>query len=128
MHCLYCPTAHEFPRYLWYNVRTLHSILNEVFELDARLNEGEEVPGKRTELTLSESLLGIAIGLTFVCMTAVFLVGEIPHIVERGVSDSFMGLILVPLVEKAAEHLTSVDEAWYVDSFFFFCLFQLTFF
>lgn len=28
------------------------------------------------------------------------------------VSDSFMGLILVPLVEKAAEHLTAVDEAW----------------
>ena len=25
---------------------------------------------------------------------------------------SFMGLILVPLVEKAAEHLTAVDEAW----------------
>jgi Ca2+:H+ antiporter len=28
------------------------------------------------------------------------------------VSDNFMGLILVPLVEKAAEHLTAVDEAW----------------
>ena len=31
---------------------------------------------------------------------------------ERGISDAFMGLILVPLVEKAAEHLTAVDEAW----------------
>jgi len=28
------------------------------------------------------------------------------------VPDNFMGLILVPLVEKAAEHLTAVDEAW----------------
>ena len=27
-------------------------------------------------------------------------------------SRSFVGLILVPLVEKAAEHLTAVDEAW----------------
>lgn len=27
-------------------------------------------------------------------------------------SHSFVGLILVPLVEKAAEHLTAVDEAW----------------
>lgn len=26
--------------------------------------------------------------------------------------DSFLGLILVPLVEKAAEHITAVDEAW----------------
>ena len=31
---------------------------------------------------------------------------------ERGVSDLFMGLILVPLVEKVAEHLTAIDEAW----------------
>jgi Ca2+:H+ antiporter len=25
---------------------------------------------------------------------------------------SFVGLILIPLVEKAAEHITAVDEAW----------------
>jgi len=45
-------------------------------------------------------------------MHAVFLVLEIRHIVELGVPDNFMGLILVPLVEKAAEHLTASDEAW----------------
>ncbi len=40
-------------------------------------------------------------------------VENIEFIVEHhNVSDSFMGLILVPLVEKAAEHLTAVDEAW----------------
>lgn len=26
--------------------------------------------------------------------------------------SSFVGLILIPLVEKAAEHITAVDEAW----------------
>ncbi|KAK5005034.1 hypothetical protein LTR28_008197 [Elasticomyces elasticus] len=31
---------------------------------------------------------------------------------ERGISDSVMGLLLVPLVEKTAEHLTAIDEAW----------------
>ena len=31
---------------------------------------------------------------------------------ERGISDAFMGLILVPVVEKAAEHLTAIDEAY----------------
>ena len=31
---------------------------------------------------------------------------------SAGVPDQFLGLILLPLVEKAAEHLTSVDEAW----------------
>ena len=40
-------------------------------------------------------------------------VHEIERIVEQDhVSDMFLGLILVPLVEKLAEHLTAVDEAW----------------
>lgn len=48
-------------------------------------------------------------GLLFVYL----IVEEIePIVTERGISDSFMGLILVPLVEKVAEHLTAVDEAW----------------
>lgn len=46
-------------------------------------------------------------------LIAIGLVQEIPSIVEsRHISEPFMGLILVPLVEKAAEHLTAVDEAW----------------
>ena len=59
-----------------------------------------------------ECFVAIAISLTCVCMSAVFLVQEIEYIVECGVSDNFLGLILVPLVEKAAEHLTAIDEAW----------------
>lgn len=51
-------------------------------------------------------------------MSAVFLVQEIEHIVHRGVPDNFMGLILVPLVEKAAEHLVAIDEAWCVAPLF----------
>ena len=35
-----------------------------------------------------------------------------PIIEESNISDMFMGLILVPLVEKFAEHLTAIDEAW----------------
>lgn len=62
---------------------------------------------------MTECIIAIVIALVFVCMSAVFLVQEIEHIVhERGVPDMFMGLILVPLVEKAAEHLTAIDEAW----------------
>jgi Ca2+:H+ antiporter len=51
--------------------------------------------------------------LTLVSLIAVFLVEEIePMVEEYGIPDNFMGLILVPLVEKAAEHLTAIDEAW----------------
>lgn len=51
--------------------------------------------------------------IALVSVIAIALVKEIPYIVENhGVSDPFMGLILVPLVEKAAEHITAIDEAW----------------
>ncbi len=67
----------------------------------------------KDKLTLVESVVALGIALTCVSLHAIFLVEEIEFIVtERGISDAFMGLILVPLVEKAAEHLTAVDEAW----------------
>jgi len=80
--------------------------------LDEAQNEDGDEERQRAKLTFVESIVAIVISLTCVCMSAVFLVQEIEHIVARGVSDNFMGLILVPLVEKAAEHITAVDEAW----------------
>lgn len=55
----------------------------------------------------------MVIALVCVTLISIFLVRQIEYVVEeRGISDAFLGLILVPLVEKAAEHLTAVDEAW----------------
>lgn len=31
---------------------------------------------------------------------------------NHGISDSFIGLILIPVIEKASEHLTAIDEAY----------------
>lgn len=45
-------------------------------------------------------------------LLAAFLVERIEDVVESGLPDQFLGLILLPLVEKAAEHLTAIDEAW----------------
>lgn len=81
-------------------------------EKDEAQDEDRQEEIHRDKLTLVECLIAIAVSLACVCMSAVFLVQEIEHIVSLGVSDNFMGLILVPLVEKAAEHLTAVDEAW----------------
>lgn len=100
-------------RYLVYNLHSHHSIFDEVLELDEHKDEDREEELKRAKLTLVECFVAISVSIACVCMSAVFLVQEIEHIVhERGVSDNFMGLILVPLVEKAAEHLTAIDEAW----------------
>ncbi|KAL6239186.1 hypothetical protein BDW75DRAFT_227334 [Aspergillus navahoensis] len=102
-----------FLMYLFYNLHSHHTIFDEILELDENRDEDRDKEEKRAKLTLTECLIAIAISLAFVCMSAVFLVHEIEHIVhEQGVPDNFMGLILVPVVEKAAEHLTAIDEAW----------------
>ncbi|KAL4819031.1 hypothetical protein BDW67DRAFT_147927 [Aspergillus spinulosporus] len=102
-----------FLMYLFYNLHSHHTIFDEILEHDENRDEDRDKEEKRAKLTLTECLIAIAISLTFVCMSAVFLVNEIEHIVlEQGVPDNFMGLILVPVVEKAAEHLTAIDEAW----------------
>lgn len=67
----------------------------------------------KAKFTLPECVVALVVSIALVSVVAIALVEEIPFIVEHhNVSDPFMGLILVPLVEKAAEHLTAVDEAW----------------
>lgn len=62
---------------------------------------------------MTECIIALVISVGLVAWTAVILVMQIEYVIERGdVSDAFMGLILVPLVEKLAEHLTAIDEAW----------------
>jgi Ca2+:H+ antiporter len=54
----------------------------------------------------------LTLSLAIVTLLAVFLVERIEDVVEAGIPDQFLGLIMLPLVEKAAEHLTAIDEAW----------------
>ncbi|KAL4806978.1 hypothetical protein BDV18DRAFT_110901 [Aspergillus unguis] len=102
-----------FAMYLFYNLHSHHTIFDEILEIDEHRDEDRDKEELRNKLTLIECFIAIAIALACVCMSAVFLVQEIEHIVnDQGVPDNFMGLILVPVVEKAAEHLTAIDEAW----------------
>lgn len=67
----------------------------------------------RPKFTFTECAIALAISVALVSLIAISLVEEIEPMVEKfGIPDNFMGLILVPLVEKAAEHLTAIDEAW----------------
>ncbi|MCJ1267028.1 hypothetical protein MMC22_006913 [Lobaria immixta] len=98
--------------YVWFQMRTHHGIYDSVLEKDEEKDHDREKDLRKSKLTLTECFLALVIALTCVSLHAVFLVEQIEFIVEEGhVSDSFMGLILVPLVEKVAEHLTAVDEA-----------------
>ena len=99
--------------YTWFQMRTHHSIYDAVLEKDEARDHDRHKDLQKDKLTLTECILALTIAITFVCLHAVFLIEQIEFMrVERHVPDAFLGLILVPLVEKAAEHLTAIDEAW----------------
>jgi Ca2+:H+ antiporter len=121
--------------YVYFQMSTHHNIMAEALEEDEERDRDRHRDLSKKKLTLTESLLALLIALACVSLIATFLVLEIEYIVnEQGISDMFMGtfsrlafhphkptstnaqtltgLILVPLVEKVAEHLTAIDEAW----------------
>ncbi|MCJ1395953.1 hypothetical protein MMC18_008839, partial [Xylographa bjoerkii] len=81
--------------------------------MDEEKDADREMDLAKHKLTFTECILALLLAIACVSMHAIFLVQEIEIIVEQtAISDMFMGLILVPLVEKFAEHLTAIDEAW----------------
>jgi Ca2+:H+ antiporter len=94
-------------------MRTHHSIYDAIFRADEHADEDRHIDLAKDKLTFTECVIALAVALALVSLFAIILVDEIPIIVkEHGVSETFMGLILVPMVEKFAEHLTAIDEAW----------------
>ncbi|OAL45828.1 hypothetical protein IQ07DRAFT_547790 [Pyrenochaeta sp. DS3sAY3a] len=98
--------------YLAYQTISHDGLFHEIYEADDHKDRdrGEELA--KPKLTFTEVIVALLISLACVSLIAVFLVLQIPYIVERGVSDAFIGLILIPLVEKIAEHLLAIDEAY----------------
>ncbi|KAK5684742.1 hypothetical protein LTS10_002816 [Elasticomyces elasticus] len=101
-----------FALYLIYCCTSAHSLFDEVIEQDehADLDHAEDM--KKPKLTMTEALIAVTISIALIIVLLVILVDRIEHVVHAGVPDQFLGLILLPLVEKAAEHLTAIDEAW----------------
>uniref|UniRef100_L7JJJ2 Vacuolar calcium ion transporter n=1 Tax=Pyricularia oryzae (strain P131) TaxID=1143193 RepID=L7JJJ2_PYRO1 len=99
--------------FVWFQAKTHHGIYDAIFEQDDQRDTDRRRDMSKEKLTLLECALALAVSLALVTIIAITLVEEIDFMVlERGISEAFMGLILVPLVEKAAEHLTAIDEAW----------------
>ncbi|KEF59647.1 uncharacterized protein A1O9_04493 [Exophiala aquamarina CBS 119918] len=81
-----------------------------------RRTDSPKIPaqGEAGEAPMSQSasivLLLISTGLVALC--AEFLVGSIEHLVENTpISEAFIGLIILPIVGNAAEHVTAVTVA-----------------
>ncbi|KAK3339404.1 hypothetical protein B0H65DRAFT_511624 [Neurospora tetraspora] len=99
--------------YVFFQMRTHHGIYDAIFEADAERDDDKHKELRHHRLTLFESVIGLAVGVALITIIAIMLVDRIHFLVEkRHVSDAFLGLIMIPLVEKAAEHLTAVDEAY----------------
>lgn len=99
--------------YVFFQARSHHGIYDAIFEYDEHRDRDKHKDAAKDKLTMTECILGLAVSITLVTLLAIGLVDQIEPVIEKsGVSDAFMGLILVPLVEKFAEHLTAIDEAW----------------
>jgi Ca2+:H+ antiporter len=93
------------------------------FQLKSHADIFEDTPGDsedQHESTPEEPLLNVfAASITLILVTilvafcADFLVGSIDSIVEKtGMSKTFIGIILIPIVGNAAEHVTAVVVAY----------------
>ncbi|KAL1633440.1 hypothetical protein SLS58_011071 [Diplodia intermedia] len=110
--------------YLWYQTNSHRSLYSDVFNHDLIVGDNHDKAVEEDKLSLSECVLALVISVTCVCCIAYLLVDQVHFIVEeRHVKDAFVGLILVPVIEKAAEHLTAIGDA--SDSRMNFALFHV---
>jgi Ca2+:H+ antiporter len=88
--------------YIGYQTISHDGLLHEIFEADEHKDNDRHEELAKPKFTLIEALVALLISLACVALIAISLVEEIPYIVDRGVKDAFVGLILIPLVEKVA--------------------------
>jgi Ca2+:H+ antiporter len=88
--------------YVYYQTVSHDGLFHEIYEADEHKDNDRHEELAKAKLTLTEVVVALLISLACVSLIAIFLVEQIPTIVERGVSDAFVGLILIPLVEKIA--------------------------
>ncbi|KAL7785966.1 Ca2+ transporter [Trichoderma ceciliae] len=99
--------------YVFFQARTHHGIYHAIFEFDEERDRDGHKDAAKDKLTMTECIVALSVAVALVTLIAITLVLQIEHIIKNSkVSDAFMGLILVPLVEKFAEHITAIDEAW----------------
>lgn len=104
--------------YLVFQLKTHKSLFEEqALEDDdgiitALPNEDAHRKADNDHLTIGSSLAVLVIATVLVSFCADYLVGSIDDIVEAsGLSKTFLGLIVIPIVGNAAEHVTAIIVA-----------------
>lgn len=94
--------------YLYFQLKS-HA---DLFE-DAENQEGEGEDGSPEVLGPWAAGAALVVVTVMVAICAEYLVDSIDSIVEKAhISKTFIGLILIPIVGNAAEHVTAVIVAW----------------
>jgi len=82
-------------------------------EQDKKKEEEEESEeDERPQLTMAFALIALAVVTVFVAVCSDYLVDSLDEVTQAwGISETFAGMILLPIVGNAAEHLTAVTVA-----------------
>ena len=81
-------------------------------EIQGHTNKTQDEDAEEPQLSVVVALFTLAWSTVFVAICAEFMVDAINEVVEQtGVSKTFIGLILLPIVGNAAEHATAVTVA-----------------
>lgn len=95
--------------YLYFQLFSHHNLFADV---EAQGGEGEESSEGNTLSPVAAGIVLVVVTI-MVAVCAEYLVGSIDSIVESaGISKTFIGLILIPIVGNAAEHVTAVVVAY----------------
>jgi len=98
-------------------VMILLYVLGIVFSLKVKADSGigfptNEVVGQKSEWSVTKCLIVLALATGGVVWLSELLVGSVEAVVTRtGMSEFFLGIILVPIIGNIAEHLVAVTMA-----------------
>jgi Ca2+:H+ antiporter len=101
-----------FAVYTFFQMKSHHSIYDDILEEDEQNDADRHRDLAKAKLTLTESIVALALAITFVSMMAVFLVENIDFMRdERGLSDSFLGTYTRVQIPRAKAHQMAIRDA-----------------
>ncbi|KAJ5678327.1 Vacuolar calcium ion transporter [Penicillium maclennaniae] len=101
--------------YLYFQLRSHAQLFEESNGSDSETAGGAEEEAEAEERILSPwaATVALIVVTILVAICADYLVGSIDSIVQKtGMSKTFIGLVLIPIVGNAAEHVTAVVVAY----------------
>src|SRR5205814_6824310 len=97
-----------------YVLRLVHSFAGPQRELvPVGVEETSQEEAHAPSWSLKTSVLVLLVATVFTVLLSELLVGAVEPVVHRfGLSELFLGVVLIPLVGNVAEHLVAVQTAW----------------